>query len=126
MPEPDAPTVPAASERWTSYVALAVSLALLVAALVGAYETGAFGTNPHSLRVEQHEAVFRIRRAAEGACANGSYRDCLALYNEAKVLDPAGDNDPAIAENRALATAALAAQAGAGDAQTAAGDESSD
>src|SRR5580658_1220618 len=124
-PQPEAPTAPTVTERWTSYVALAISVALLVAALIGAYETGALGTNPHSLRVEQHEAVFRIRRAAERACASGSHRDCLALYNEAKVLDPAGDNDPTIAENRALATAALAAQAAARDAQTAAGDGSS-
>jgi hypothetical protein len=96
------------AQRWPSYVALAVSIALLVAALVGAAETGAFGTNPRSLQTEQREAVKRLRLAAENACSAGRPRDCLGLYNEAKVLDPSGDNDPDIQRNRGLATAVLA------------------
>jgi hypothetical protein len=100
-------------------VALAFAIAVLIAALVGASQAGVFGANPHSLRAEQLGDAERIRKSAERACASGLARECLGLYNEAQVLDPAGDSDPEVHAHRALALALLAEAGVPSDSSTA-------
>jgi len=94
-------------KRLPSWAVLLISIALLVTALFAAAGI-ATRTTPEDLRAQQGEGAERIRVAANLACANGLFRDCLGLYNQARHLDPAGDTDPAVVRNRAYALQMIA------------------
>jgi hypothetical protein len=89
-----------------------VAIGALVVALIGAAGVGAFRTTPGDLLDQRVEGAARVRWAARAACDAGRSRDCLALYDEARRLDPAGDKNPMIAEDRIAALAALAQESG--------------
>jgi hypothetical protein len=93
--------------RWFTYATLAVAIALLCAALIGAYESGSLGTNARSLRAEERNAAVRLREAAHRACAQGQARNCIGLYNEAKKFDPQGDLASEVGSDRAYAATLL-------------------
>jgi RNA polymerase sigma factor (sigma-70 family) len=65
--------------------------------------TMATGTAPAT----PQELAAAVRKDALSQCAAGEYLDCLIGLNEAKKLDPAGDEAPEVREARRVANQAL-------------------
>lgn len=101
--------------RWSGQAAALLALGVVVAVLLVvalrkrsddiAKEQPA--PSASALSPSPQEVAAEKRRAAFERCAEGAYRPCLDLFDEAKGLDPAGDQDEAVRRARKAATDAL-------------------
>ena len=94
-------------ERWHRELALASVLVLVV--VVGWVLARKRPDAPQIAHDPPHVVPRAeiLRGEAERECARGAFRECLDKLDEAKRLDPAGDDTPSIRESRRAAERAL-------------------
>jgi hypothetical protein len=102
-PAPSTPRAPSAlpapaprplRSRWEPYVATAAVVALVASALTK--ENHGTATPP-----PPHEQAAPLREEATEACMQRQWKRCAEKLDEARLIDPAGESDPLVAELRA-------------------------
>jgi len=92
-----------------------MTCAVVAVAVLAGYEL--CGLNPSTSlfaqQAQKGEAAARIREAARKTCEKKLYRECLAMYAEARRFDPQGDLDPEVQAAREQARQALEAETAA-------------
>ncbi len=95
-------------ERWHRELALASVLVLVI--VVGWIVARRDGPHAPPIAHDPPRVIPRaeiLRGEAESECARGAWRACLDKLDEAKRLDPAGDETPKMRESRRAAERAL-------------------